>query len=176
MLYEYEKFLQEIDKILLEYFKFQSKNIECCENCSYCCEHGDYPFSRLELEYAMRGYQELSVQNQKIVAENFSKITDKKDYVCPFLIDKKCSIYKHRSLTCRVHGLAYLRSDNTVRLPECANIGKNFSKCYDKNTKILSCDVIMENLDLPVIISSDLAKKYNIEFGELRSLVDWNKK
>ncbi|MBP3924082.1 YkgJ family cysteine cluster protein [bacterium] len=171
MLNDYEKFLAEFDEKLAAYFEFEKDDIKCLEGCSYCCEHGDYPFSRLELEYAMSGFMKLPADIKKQIKDNFDKIKDEKDYVCPFLIKKKCSIYKYRSLTCRTHGLAYLKSDGAAKLPECANLGLNFSKTFDPETKILSREIIKENLDLPEIIKS--AKGYDLEFGEIRSLVKW---
>ena len=171
MLNDDEKFLEEFDKKLAGYFEFEKDDIKCRGGCSYCCEHGDYPFSRLELEYAMAGFVKLPTNIKKQIKENFEKIKNEKDYVCPFLIEGKCSIYKYRSLTCRVHGLAYLKSDSTAKLPECANFGLNFSETFDTQTKILSREIVKENLDLPEIIKT--AKNYKLEFGEIRSLVKW---
>ncbi len=170
MLKTYEKFLDNLDNKLAQYFEFEKDDIVCKQGCSHCCEHGDYPFSRLELEYLMQGILQLEPQIKKQVFENFKKITNKFDYTCPFLINKSCCIYKYRSITCRTHGLAYLNSENIAKLPDCTNLGLNFSNTFDPKTSVITREIIKENLDLNEIIKN--ANK-NLEFGEIRALVNW---
>ena len=58
MLQRYEKFLKEVLEPKLEkYFEEQCEFVKCKEGCSSCCEVGEYPFSRLELEYLMSGFE-----------------------------------------------------------------------------------------------------------------------
>lgn len=176
MLNLYEKFLKEFDKKLTEYFKEQSKHICCKEGCSGCCEIGDYPFTQLEMMYLMQGYKNLPVMVQNMVRNNLMQIKSNRVsthlfYKCPFLINNKCSVYKYRGITCRTFGLAYVCKDNTVKTPECAHEGLCYSKVI--NGKEFLAEPVKENLDLLEITNSKLAKKYKLEFGPSRSLIDW---
>ena len=63
------------------------------------------------------------------------------------------------------------KKNKQVKLPECAKEGLNFSKVYDG--KEIEIDPIKENLDLPSVINSPLAKSYKLKFGEIRSLINW---
>jgi len=176
MLKTYEKFLKEFDNRIGGYFKAQKDNIMCKEGCSGCCEIGDYPFTQLEMMYLMQGFKTLPPMVQRQVRSNLMQVKQNRVsvhlfYKCPFLINNRCSVYKYRGLTCRTFGLAYLRDDGTVRLPECVNDGL----CYSKVTKdgILCTEPVKEDLSLLNITDGDLAKKYKLEFGQSRSLVDW---
>ena len=178
MLKKYEKFIKEFDKKIRKYFEVQSEHICCKEGCAGCCEIGDYPFSQLEMMYLMTGFKKLPIEKQKIVKQNMQNIKKNRFsehffYQCPFLIDKKCSIYKYRGITCRTFGLAYLidKKNKQVKLPECSKEGLNFCKVY--NGKEFSIEPIKENLDLPSVMKSKLAKNNKLEFGEIRSLVNW---
>lgn len=178
MLKKYEKFLKDFDKKLRKYFETQAEHICCKEGCAGCCEVGDYPFSQLEMMYLMKGFRLLPVEKQKIVREQLNTIRKNRVskhlfYKCPFLIDKKCSVYKYRGITCRTFGLAYLidKKEKRVKIPECSNEGLNFSKVYDGNE--INIAPIKENLDLPSVFKSPLAKSNKLEFGEIRSLIDW---
>ena len=178
MLKKYEQFLKDFDKKLKKYFSKQSEYICCKECCAGCCEVGDYPFSQLEMMYLMQGFRTLDTNTQNIIRNNMNtlkqnRVTSHFFYQCPFLINKKCSVYKYRGITCRTFGLAYLtdKKNKQVKLPECAKEGLNFSKVYDG--KEIEIDPIKENLDLPSVINSPLAKSYKLEFGEIRSLINW---
>jgi len=176
MLNNYEKFLKEFDSIIEGYFNSQKANVVCKEGCSGCCEVGDYPFTQLEMMYLMQGYRSLPVYLQNEVRNNLLQIKQRRVsthlyYKCPFLTGGRCSVYKYRGITCRTFGLAYLREDNTVHLPECVNEGL----CYSKVTKdgVLSAEPVKEDLSLLKITEGKLAKKYNLDFGQSRSLIDW---
>ena len=176
MLKKYEKFLKEFDKKIKNYFEEQSEYICCKEGCSGCCEIGDYPFTQLEMMYLMEGYNALPPLVQAQVRNNLLTIKNNRVsahffYKCPFLLDKKCSVYKYRGITCRTFGLAYLTDKKTVKLPECVNEGL----CYSKVSKdgFLTVEPVGENLGLLNITNSELAKKYKLEFGMSRSLIDW---
>ena len=108
--------------------------------------------------------QELSIYI-RIIITFFSS------FFISFLINKKCSVYKYRGLTCRTFGLAYLIDKKTVKVPECANEGLCYSKVY-KDGELVT-EPIKENLSLLKITNSQLAKSHKLEFGESRSLVDW---
>ena len=110
----YEKFLNNLDQKLNYYFDLQKEYIYCQKGCSLCCKNGDYPLSQLELEYLMQGYITLDNSLKIIIQNNIKSM--KKGSVCPFLVNNECSIYKYRPIICRVHGLAYLYKNNTVRV------------------------------------------------------------
>ena len=176
MLKKYERFLKDFDKKLKKYFSQQSEHICCKEGCSGCCEIGDYPFTQLEMMYLMEGFKNLPTEIKIQVKNNLLAIKKNRFsthlfYKCPFLINKKCSVYKYRGLTCRTFGLAYLIDKKTVKLPECANEGLCYSKVY-KDGELVT-EPVKEDLSLLKITNSQLAKSNKLEFGESRSLVDW---
>ena len=159
---DYETFLIDLDKKLKYYYEIQKQNIKCCVCCSACCEEGDYPLSDVELKHLMKGFLSLDFETRKIVQVNIKNMV--KGGVCPFLIDKKCSVYDYRPIVCRVHGLAFTGSDGVVVVPFCANNGKNYADKY-KN-KILNIEPIKENLNTHALLN-------NVEYGEIRYLYDW---
>lgn len=161
-LINYQKFLEDFDCRLKEYFKRDSGFIHCKAGCSACCETGDYPVSQLELEYLMQGFASLDNTLKREVQENIKTI--QRGGKCPFLIDKKCSIYAYRPIICRVHGLAYLCRQNTVKVPYCVNEGKNYSTVY--NSGEITINPIPENLDTPNVLKE-------FKYGEIRNLFDW---
>ena len=86
--------------------------------------------SQMELEYLMQGYIALDAKLKLKVQNNIKNM--QRGGACPFLIDKTCSVYQYRPIICRVHGLAYLCKENTVKVPYCVNENKNYAKsiCY----------------------------------------------
>ena len=176
MLKKYEKFLKDFDKKIDKYFKEQSEHLCCREGCSGCCEVGDYPFTQLEMMYLMQGFRGLPPLVQEQVRNNLLTIKNNRVsthlfYKCPFLLNNRCCVYSYRGITCRTFGLAYLMKNGVVKLPECVNEGL----CYSKVSKdgILTVEPVKEELDLPEITNGKLAKKYKLEFGPSRSLIDW---
>ena len=182
----YSIFLQELDKELNKFFKNQKKNIKCKKNCSYCCEKGNYPFSLPEFQYLTEGYINLPPEQKKIVQKNIKNLlTEKKqskekifEHQCPFLINKQCSVYKYRGIICRTFGLAYYDDEkNKVRIPDCVNIGLNYSEYYEKETKTLNLEkIIRKNLRTDKILQSDIAKKHKIEEIEIKPMLEWIEK
>lgn len=160
----YKNFLTDLDKRLAKYFELHREHINCSVGCSSCCETGDYPISQLELEYLMQGFAELTDENKIKVQNNIKNII--KGGACPFLIDKKCSVYQFRPIICRVHGLAYLCYDDIVKVPYCAKEGKNYTSVYQNGE--IEINPIKENLD-----TKELLK--NFDLGEIRNLFDWIK-
>lgn len=161
----YIEFLENLDKQLGEYFNTHKKFIHCKLGCSACCEKGDYPLSKIELEYLMQGYISLDNETKIQVQNNIKKI--EKGGGCPFLINKKCSIYPYRPIICRVHGLAYICKENTVKLPFCVNDGKNYADVYQNGE--ITINPVLENLDTQNVLK-------DFDFGEIRNLVDWLEK
>ncbi len=157
----YEQFIKELDVKLANYFELHKAYIHCKPGCSACCEKGDYPLTSIELEYLIKGYIALDNTTKQVVQKNINSM--KKGGVCPFLVDKKCSVYAHRPIICRVHGLAYRYKENKLKLPYCANYGLNYANIL-KNGEII-IDIVFENLDTQNILKTS-------EFGETRNLYD----
>ncbi len=168
----YECFLSEFDKKLEEYFRRDAAAIKCKKGCTFCCTNGDYPLSHLEMCYLMQGFVWLDKSRHDEVRENIRALANisnaaQKGYACPFLLDGECSVYRYRPLICRVHGLAYMRSDGIVELPECARCGLNYSDNF--NGESVDFEPIKDDLSLKKIYKS--ARK--IDFGPIKSLLDW---
>lgn len=161
----YEQFIKELDRKLANYFELHKAYIHCKPGCSACCEKGDYPLTSIELEYLMKGYIALDNTTKQVVQQNINEI--EKGGACPFLVDKKCSVYAHRPIICRVYGLAYRYKENKLKLPYCANYGLNYANIL-KNGEII-IDIVFENLDTQNILKTS-------EFGETRNLYDWIKR
>ena len=187
----YKKYLELIDNILEAEFESQKPFIKCKKGCSLCCEVGDYPFSRLEMEYLMAGILTLDVQAQKKIKAEIKRLLEDKAsfngrfmHRCPFLSkEKTCVLYKRRGLVCRTYGLAsFENSENGVyvKLPECVNEGLNYSEVFDGK------DLVVEkfkNFGVDIPINHSLSLNYyernlpdefsGLEFGEIRPMLDW---
>lgn len=161
----YEQFIRELDVKLANYFELHKEYIHCKAGCSACCEKGDYPLTSIELEYLMQGYIKLDNLTKQIIQQNIK--TMKKGGACPFLVDKKCSVYKYRPIICRVHGLAYRYKENELKLPFCANYGLNYASIL-KNGEVI-IDLVFENLDTQNLLKAS-------EYGEMKNLYDWIKR
>ncbi len=201
MLKRYEEFLKEVDSEIAEYFKDQQQYIKCRKGCTGCCTTGEYPFSRLEAEYLMQGFQSLSKEERDEVRQNIKQVKLQKadflkrsvsannlppagqkftnqtesrfEYRCPFLINNLCVLYSRRGLVCRMFGLAYL-DGNRVVLPGCANSGLNYSGVYDCASGMVNIEnPLQKKLTIDTWLRSSLAEKYALEAGEIRPLIDW---
>lgn len=177
MLKRYEEFLKLLDEKLDRYFEEQCEFIKCKEGCCACCEVGEYPFSRLELEYLMSGFVQLPFEIKHQIKEEIKRLlkTAPKMYKCPFLINKKCSVYPYRGIVCRTHGLAWYDEDeNRIRLPYCVNKGLNYSKVFDRETgEVFLQNPIKERLRIDSILRSQKAEEFQLECGEIRPLIKW---
>lgn len=196
MIYKYEKYLNLINKHLLQKFFEQQKDyINCKSGCSFCCEAGEYPFSEVEFQYAMLGYNSLSEEEKGIIQAKIEKVKKTKAefnkkgfmYECPFLINKKCSIYNYRGIICRTHGLMYFIPDEDTptksKCPSCINIGLNYSNIYDKAKNVISVEMwektgietepVAYNIGLKYLLNNILTEELELEFGEVKALIDW---
>lgn len=184
MLTRYENFLKEFDALMSDIFKQQSRYVKCKKGCSLCCETGEYPFSQLEFTYLTKGFINLPPDKKRIVQQNIKNLIEEKksfkgegrfEHQCPFLIDRECSVYPYRGIVCRTFGIGYYdREKDYVKLPECVHYGLNYSEFYDKESKTLTLDdVINVNLRIDKLLSSKLAKSYNLEYGDIRPMLDW---
>ncbi len=159
---EYEKFLKDFDNKIQSYFSAHRDFVFCKAGCASCCKKGEYPLSELELKFLMRGYIGLDNNIKKFVQKNIKQM--EKGGKCPFLIDDKCSVYMYRPIICRVHGIAYLCKENTVKIPFCVNENKNYSKVYKNG--MIDINPVLENLDTPSVLK-------NFNYGDIKNLYDW---
>lgn len=173
MLKRYENFLKIFDRKLEKYTEEQKPYLKCKKGCSGCCSGGNYPYSRLEMEYLMSGFLKLPEDVRQIIRSNISAIKDKNSYTCPFLINNLCSVYEYRGIVCRTHGLAYLY-EGKIKLPQCSNDGLNYSDIFNKNTgEIVLENPIKESLRIDDVLRSPLAEEYQLEAGDIRKIIDW---
>ena len=190
-LYNFITYLEYLDKKLAEFFDNQQEYICCQKGCAKCCQHGNYPFSKIEFEYLMLGFKKLDKNTQelirnKIINLNEEKITSSEKYFmyeCPFLIDNECSVYKHRGIICRTFGLMYYLEDGNTKIPFCAFQGLNYSKVADEEKKIISEEkyiasgYIQEplafNVSYKFLTNKEHEIGYGIQFGECKSLIEW---
>jgi Fe-S-cluster containining protein len=195
----YQEYLNWLSAYLEKYFKDQSPYIHCKEGCSFCCEKGEYPFSRLEFEYVSLGIKFLPVEVQNQIKQQVEIIKEAKDsfkktnegekflHSCPFLIDKKCSVYDYRGLICRSHGLLYFDIDKNgeeqFRIPACVHRGLNYSEVYDEKLQMISSKkfidsgIVVEplsyNVGIDFLQDNEKTRELNLDFGESKALIDW---
>lgn len=187
----YKKYLEFIDRTLEKEFESQKPFIKCHKACSLCCESGDYPLSRLEMEYLMAGLPELEVSVQKKIRSEIRGLLDVKSmsdghfmHRCPFLSeDKTCFLYERRGLVCRTHGLASFENSAEgvyVKLPRCADEGLNYSEVFD-GKEVQICKFKDFGVKSPVEHSLSLnfyernlpPEFVDLEFGEIRPMLGW---
>lgn len=173
---------------LTKMFVSQAEFIKCKEGCSYCCEQGEYPFSELEFNYLLEGYKKLP-QNVKLnILENIAKINEEyanskeKPFMhkCPFLINKRCSVYGNRGIICRTFGLLCEHNDERLTMPFCHEMGLNYSNVYDAKTKQISeekaalCNTEPKafRISRDNIMNLTMAQNLNIEWGESKTMLD----
>ncbi len=166
---DYKDFLATLDVELGQLFDSQKEHIRCRPGCSACCEKGDYPMSRPDMEHIMGAFMHLPAEKHTRVKANIAAVKAGRQpiYPCPFLLDGLCCVYEHRGIVCRTHGLAYLQPDNVVKLPQCVHDGLNYSDVFDGQTV---------NLPNPITISlriDDILNRYGFEPEVIKPLIEW---
>ncbi len=193
---KYSQFVRVITQNIWEHFDNQKEYICCKEGCSRCCESGDYPCSNLEFEYLQLGFYLTNGATKDIVQENIDKLKKEKEnsedkkfmYRCPFLIDNKCCVYNFRPIICRTFGLAYAKNNDDgtlseLKIPFCVNMGLNYSEVYDSEKNALLTTLYKQkgfktepmafNLDTKTLIKKVGQDMLNLDFGEIKPLIDW---
>ena len=194
MLENFKKYLEIIEtRLLNKYFEAQKEYIHCKEGCAGCCQVGEYPTSDLELMYLIAGFQKLDKGTQDIINKNIDKIktklanSDDKMYQCPFLINNRCSVYEHRTLICRTHGLLFFVTDkdgnSRNKIPACVNDGLNFSEVYDAEKGMISSEKWEKsgikaepkayNISREALMNNEITRDLGLEFGESKAMIDW---
>lgn len=189
----YKQYLNTVQGILNEHFENQKEYICCQKGCSHCCETGAYPYSRLEFDYLMIGFFKMDLKAQQGVIKRIQELKkeyetvenkEKFMYRCPFLgEDKVCTVYNHRGLICRTFGLLKPNKDGKINMPFCQSLGLNYSKVYNREKKMLDENLVKElgykntpkayQVDLKTLMAKDLFKDTVLDFGEIKSLIDW---
>lgn len=187
----YEIFLYTLNKELKKMFDNQAEFIKCKEGCSYCCEKGEYPFSELEFNYLIEGYKQLDSNTKKIIKENIKQINKEKSkntdkifmHKCPFLIDKRCSVYNNRGIICRTFGLLCEHNDGRLTIPFCHEYGLNYAQLYDKELgqliderdgiKLSKTEPAAYRIERDNIMNLSIAKNLNIVWGDSKTMIDF---
>ncbi len=189
LLKRYSIFLHTLNKQLAMMFENQAEYIMCKEGCSYCCEKGEYPFSKLEFDYLLEGYKQLDSETKYKILEKIAKINEEKAvstdkpfmHECPFLIDKRCSVYEYRGIICRTFGLLCEHDDGRLTMPFCNDLGLNYSKVYDPEVGQITGEKIDEcggvepkayRVSRDNIQNISIAKNLDIEWGESKTMLD----
>ena len=189
----FKKYLNTIQFYLDKYFDDQKEYICCHKGCSHCCEKGSYPYSEIEFNYLMLGFFSLNLEKRleiikriKFLKKSYEKVENKDNFMyrCPFLgEDKVCTVYEYRGLICRTFGLLKPSKDDEIIMPFCQSLGLNYSKVYNRDEKRLDEELIKKynyqnrpkayQIGLKTLMSKDLLDKNEINFGEIKSLIDW---
>lgn len=187
----YEIFLYTLNKELQKMFDNQAEFIKCKEGCSYCCEKGEYPFSELEFNYLIEGYKQLDSNTKKIIKENIKQINKEKSkntdkifmHKCPFLIDKRCSVYNNRGIICRTFGLLCEHNDGRLTIPFCHEYGLNYAQLYDKELgqliderdgiKLSKTEPAAFRIERDNIMNLSIAKNLSIVWGDSKTMIDF---
>jgi len=189
---KYELYLAFMNRQLEKFFQEQSPYIFCKEGCCSCCQKGEYPMSAVEFAYMTIGAKMLSADVIAEIEKNMFRIKDEKDnhdgkdifrHACPFLVNNRCSIYSHRAIICRTHGLAFFSAKGKLLVPACVNEGLNYSNVYDFETDSISVDKfkalgveqepLAHNVGLSFMSKNDLTEKLNLDFGEFKPMYKW---
>lgn len=188
---KYRIYLQYLEKKLGEYFKEQSPYIYCKAGCSSCCEKGEYPFTEIEFAYLMIGVQTLDKETFSKIEQNMFKIKEDKKkckekkflYACPFLINKKCSLYEYRGIICRSHGLAFFSKEKHILVPACVDEGLNYSNVYDFETKTISSEKykstgieqepLAHNVGVYYLTDNEITETLGLDFGEIKPMCEF---
>ncbi len=192
MINNYKLYIDALDAKFANYFEAQKDYIFCKEGCALCCRDSEYPYTRLEHEYLMQGFEQLQLAVQNIVSKNIQKTKEARakhssqstfEDNCPFLVNDKCCVYEYRGIVCRRFGLAYTGEDGRIKLPYCVYQGLNYSNVYDVETKMLSPKMfaatgfekepVAYNLNLKFLLNNEATQSVGLEFGEVKALIDW---
>jgi Fe-S-cluster containining protein len=124
---KYRNLVEEIEQHTDILETMHSKFMKCKNGCDLCC----IDFSIFPIEYHFI-LNEIEKTDTKLESEGKSK-----GNVCSFLKNHSCTIYKHRPIMCRTHGLPliYANDEGEFELSACE---LNFTK-FDFN------DFTMEN-------------------------------
>lgn len=192
MIERYTAYLDMLTKKIENFFNKQQPYIFCQKGCAKCCKNAQYPFTEIEYKYLMIGYKTLPLKTQIEIKKNILLTLKDKHmskektftYVCPFLINNTCSVYKYRGIICRTFGLLVAEEDGSGSdIPFCALEGLNYSNVYDSKKHLISSvmykklgvteEPVAFNVQYNFLTSKDFAKGYGFEFGKTKPLIEW---
>lgn len=188
MIEKYKLYLDKIDKYLQNFFENQKPYIHCKEGCSFCCESGNYPIFEAEFLYLIQGFESLNEEKKQIVKEKIKNLKSNKKslYECPFLINKKCSVYNYRPLICRSYGLAnfsFQEEKPSLNLPYCVDLGLNYSSVYDKTSGTIcskkwkqtgiETEPLSFNIGQEFLSDNEMTRELNLNLGKSQAMIDW---
>ncbi len=192
----YKIYLQLLEeRLLTKYFENQKDYIFCKKGCADCCKHGEYPTTKIELQYIALGFVQLPKDLQQEILMKINEIAERKrnytakvpfTYECPFLVNNVCCLYDYRMIICRTHGLMFFMDNNGKnenKIPACVHLGLNYSNVYDKETNMISSDMwqktgiknppLAYNISQKVLLNNIMTEPLGFEFGETKALIDW---
>ena len=189
----YKQYLNTIQPYLDKYFEDQKEYLSCQKGCSHCCRNGSYPYSNLEFEYLKIGLLKMDLNEQKGVIRriqklkaDYQKVENKEKYMyeCPFINEEGiCTVYEYRGIICRVFGLLKTCDDGEIVIPFCQNLGLNYSKVYNKESRKIDNDLVKKfgykntpkayDLSFKTLMREDMFENVKVDFGEIKSLVEW---
>lgn len=188
---KYRAYLKYLDKKLGAIFKEQAPYIFCKEGCSSCCERGEYPYTEIEFAYLMLGVQGLDKETFLQIEQNMQDIKKSKElfkgekflYKCPFLINKRCSVYDFRGIICRSHGVAFFSQNNQLLVPACVDEGLNYSNVYDFENQTISDEKyhksgikqepLAHNAGVHYLTNNEVTKAIDLDFGDVKPMCEW---
>lgn len=107
----YQKFIAQVDKLLVRLTARYASHLTCRAGCSGCCHHHLSVFS-VEAAHVRRAVAALPAETRARVAQQARLVNAREAagaaVACPLLVDDRCSIYEARPLICRTQGLPLL--------------------------------------------------------------------
>ena len=192
MLNNYITYLNFITNKLNRFFEKQKDYIFCKRGCALCCMDAEFPYSAIEMQFVLKGFETLPIETRIKIEENIKKALDKKKchkegrfvYDCPFLIDNVCSIYEYRGIVCRSFGLMALPDSKheKVQVPFCCYQGLNYSNVMDPESDKISSEKYRQtgikeepasfNVSYETLTSKDIEDVFNFKFGTKKPIID----
>ncbi len=192
MLDNYIVYLNFITEKLNKFFERQKPFIFCKKGCAMCCKNAQFPYSKLEVDYLLFGYEKLDIKIKEQIMKNIENIKKEKSkfkgndifkYDCPFLINNECIIYEYRGIVCRTFGLISKGENGKIKIPFCAFQGYNYANVLDKNENKISAKKLEElkikeepvafNINYKFLTNPDFERGFNISFKEKKALIEW---
>ena len=138
---DYKNLLQSIDDQLEDLTGYYGEEVTCFKGCSACCK---VPRSVLPLE------AEYLIENVQLDRGSIERILknagDSEN--CAFLVHDLCTIYQHRPIICRTHGLPllyYFDDRKEYGITHCDLNFKNWQSDF-LQTRVLEMETINEKL------------------------------
>ncbi len=189
MLEHYIAYLNFLTGRLTRFFDKQKPYIFCKKGCGLCCQNAQFPYSQIEFEYLMKGFEKLDSLFQEKVTQNIKNIIEAKNnftgekfkYNCPFLVDNVCSVYEYRGIVCRAFGLMNLGENGGKEMPFCCFKGLNYSNIMEG--KYISAPKYRElgvsepplafNVSYDFLTDAAFEKLFDFKFGDKMPMIDW---